>query len=209
VRNRFTCIAVLAIGAAIGATLADAQTSRRPHNLHQAISTAHAEAHMVSLVILSKSYVALDADKLRAKLDETFPGEFVPQRDQGSFVVDGPVERAQFLIQSRVANAAGTFMLNSVPGPYTKFSDFAKFIKDRAIRRQARAQRSWLSIDLIAKHTTEDDAYRFIGRALAVLAPRDAAYLVHPSRRVVVAFDDNVRRRLANGEQIDAKSDPK
>jgi hypothetical protein len=66
----------------------------------------------------------------------------VPQRDEKSFVIDGPVEGAQFLIQSRVANAAGTFMLQSVPGPYTKFSDFDKFIKDRTIRRQARAQQS-------------------------------------------------------------------
>ena len=157
---------------------------------------------MVSWDVLSKSYVELDAAKLRAKLDEVYPGEFVPQRNQGSFVVDGSVPGAQFLIQSRVANAAGTFMLNSVPGPYTAFSDFAKFIKDRTVRRQARAQRSWRSIDLIAKHTTEEDAYRFIGRALAALAPRDAAYLVHPTRRITIAFDDDVRRRLANGEQM-------
>lgn len=201
-RNRFAGMAAIAIGAAVCTAEADAQTSRRPRNLHQSVSTPHAEAHMVSWVVLSKSYVVLDADKLRAKLDEAFPGEFVPQRDQGSFVVEGPVERAQFLIQSRVANAAGTFMLNSVPGPYTEFSDFARFIKDRTIRRQARAQRSWLSIDLIAKHTTEDDAYRFIGRALAALAPRDAAYLVHPTRRVVIAFDDDIRRRLASGEHV-------
>lgn len=157
---------------------------------------------MVSWVVLSKSYVALDAEKLRAKLDEAYPGEFLPQREQGSYVVEGPVERAQFLIQSRVANAAGTFMLNSVPGPYTKFSDFAKFIKDRAVARRARAQQSWLSIDLIAKHTTEEDAYRFIGRALATLAPRDAAFLVHPTRHITVAFDEEVRRRLADGEQM-------
>ena len=157
---------------------------------------------MVSWVVLSNSYVGLTIDQLRAKLDEAFPGEFVPQRDQGSFVVDGAVEGAQFMIQSRVPNARGIFMLNNVPGPYTKFSDFAKFIEDPAVRRKARAQKSWLSIDLIiGKHTTEDEAYRFIGRALAVLAPRDAAYLVHPTRRIVITFDDDVRRRLASGEQ--------
>ena len=180
---------------------AAAQSAQRPSNLHQSILTPQSGRDMVSWVVLSKSYVALDAADLRAKLDEAFPGEFVPQRDRGSFVVEGPVERAQFLIQSRVANASGTFLLNSVPGPYTEFSSFAKFIKDRATRRQARAQRCWLSIDLIAKHTNEDDAYRFIGRALAVLAPPDAAYLVHPTRRIVIAFDDDVRRSLAKGEQ--------
>jgi len=158
---------------------------------------------MVSWVVLSKSYVELDLDKLRAKLDEVFPGEFVPQRDEGCYVVEGPVKGAQFLIQSRVAGAGGTFMLNSVPGPYTVFSDFAIFIKDRTVKRQARAQRNWLSIDLIGKHSisTEDDAYRFIGRALAALAPRDASFLVHPTRRIVIAFDGEVRRRLGNGEQ--------
>ena len=157
---------------------------------------------MVSWVVLSNSYVELTTDMLRAKLDESFPGEFLPERHQASFIVDGPVERAQFLIQSRVASAAGTFMLTSVPRPYTRFSRFATFIKDRKIRRHARAQRSWLSIDLIGKHTTEEDAYRFIGRALAALAPRDTAYLVHPTRRITIAFDDAVRRRLASGEQM-------
>jgi len=92
-------------------------------------------------------------------------------------------------------------MLNSVPGPYTEFSNFARHIKDRAVRRAAQAQQSWLSIDLIAKPTTEDDAYRFISRALAALAPRDAAFLVHPTRHLVIAFDDETRRRLASGEQ--------
>lgn len=148
--------------------------------------------------------MALDENKLRATLDEAFPGEFLPQRDQGSFIVEGPIAPAQFLIQSRVPGASGVFMLNSVPGPYTRFSDFDKFFPDRTIRRQARAQRSWLSIDLMAKHSnsTEGEAYRFVGRVLAKLAPRDAAYLVHPTRHIVVPFDEGVRRRLENGEQV-------
>lgn len=155
---------------------------------------------MVSWVVLSNSYPEMDADKLRAKLDEAFPGEFLPPRkDAGSFVIDGPVERAQFLIQSRVRGAEGTFMLNNVPGPYTEFSDFDRFITDRAMRRRAAAQRSWLSIDLIGKHTTDENAYRFIGRVLAKLAPHDAAFLVHPARRIVIFFDEDVRRKLADG----------
>lgn len=177
--------------------------SRRPANLHQSVSTAH-DSHMVSWVVLSNSFVELNEEKLRAKLDEAFAGAFLPQRNEKSFVVKGPVPEAQFLIQSRIAGAAGIFMLNTVPGPYTHFSDFDKFITDRATQRQARAQRSWLSIDLVKAHSnsTEADAYRFIGRALAKLAPRNAAYLVHPTRRVVIAFDEEVRRRLENGEQL-------
>ena len=159
---------------------------------------------MVSWVVLSKSYLALDENKLRARLDEVFPGEFLPPRDQGSFVVEGPVPPAQYLIQSRISGANGVFMLNSVPGPYTRFSDFDKFIQDRTMKRHARAQRSWLSIDLMAKHSgaTESEAYRFIGRVLAKLAPQDAAYLVHPTRRIIIPFDKEVRRRLERGEQI-------
>lgn len=195
-------LAALTLGAAINSSPGAAKNSRRPPNLHQSVSPAHAGEHMVSWVILSRSYARLDADKLRAKLDEVFPGEFLPQREQGSFVVEGPVPEAQFLIQSRVPNAAGTFLCNSVPGPYTMFSSFARAIKDGALRRQVRSQQSWLSIDLIAKHTTEEDAYRFIGRALARLAPADAAYLVHPTHFTVVAFDQDVRDRLAKGEQI-------
>lgn len=159
---------------------------------------------MVSWVVLFDSPLALDEGMVRARLDEAFPGEFVPQRDQGSFVVAGPEPGAQFLIQSRVAGAAGVFMLNAVAAPYTRFSDFARLIPDRAIKQKAQAQRRWLSIDLIRPHAnaTEADAYRFIGRALAKLAPRDAAYLVHPTRQIVVAFDEDVRRRLATGEYM-------
>jgi hypothetical protein len=183
------------------ASQAGAQSSRRPANPQPAAQEAD---HMVSWVVLFDSALALDEETLRARLDEAFPGEFVAQRDQGSFVVEGPEPGAQFLIQSRVAGAAGVFMLNAVPAPYTHFSNFAAFIPDRTTRQKARAQRRWLSIDLMMKNpdAIEADAYRFIGRALAKLAPRDAAYLVHPTRQIVVAFDEDVRRRLASGEYM-------
>lgn len=92
------------------------------------------------------------------------------------------------------------FHLYSVPGPYTVFSDFADHIEDAALRQLAEAQECWLSVDLIHKHTTEQEAYRFIGKVLAKLAPPDAAVLVHPSRLVTLRFDDDVRRRLASSE---------
>jgi len=181
---------------------ADAQTLRRPQNLHQSISTPHADNHMVSWVVLSKSYVALDADKLRAKLDEAFPGEFLPQRDQGSFVVDGAVPRAQFLIQSRVAKAAGLFMLQSVPGPYTSF------FRLRQVHHGSRGQATGAGATELAVDRSYGQAYDR-GRSLSLhrprrgdTRPRDAAYLVHPTRRIIVAFDEDVRRRLANGEQM-------
>jgi len=204
---RFRFPLILALVAAVPCAIAShagAKSPRRPANLHQAVSISHEADHMVSWVMLSNSYVELDETRLRAVLDQAFPGEFVPQRDDASFVVEGPVAGVQFLVQSRVTGAAGVFMLNTVPGPYTRFSDFTKFIADQTVRKKAQTQRSWLSIDLMSKHSnsTEADAYRFIGRALAKLAPRDATYLVHPTRRVVIAFDEDVRRRLERGEQV-------
>jgi hypothetical protein len=158
----------------------------------------HGHGDMVSWVVLSNSYVELTLDLLRESLDQLYPGQFLPPREQGNFVVDGNVPGVEFFIQSTLAGAAGTFFLYSVPGPYTEFSDFADHIEDASLRQFAEAQECWLSVDLIHKHTTEQEAYRFIGNVLAKLAPRDAAVLVHPSRLVTLRFDDHVRRRLAN-----------
>jgi hypothetical protein len=159
------------------------------------------EREMISWVVLANSYVDLKLESLRQKLDELYPGEFLPPRLQGNFVVPGP-EPGQFLIQCHVPGAAGAFMLNSIRGPYTDVSDFAAAIADRSLRRKAETQRCWLSVDLVHQHATDADAYRFIGHVLAKLAPADAAFLVHPVRRTTIAFDDDIRRRLANGEQI-------
>ena len=159
------------------------------------------ERDMVSWVVLSNTHVELDVESLRGKLDELYPGEFLPARQKGNFVVEGSVP-GQFLIQSSIRGAAGTFFLHSVPGPYTEFSNFAKSLEDRSLRQTAEAQCCWLSVDLIARHTSDGDAYRFIGRLLAKLAPADAALLVHPTRRIAMSFTDEVRRRLASGEQI-------
>ncbi len=156
---------------------------------------------MISGVVLANTYVELKLDSLRQKLDELYPGQFLPARLQGNFVVLGPAE-GQFLIQCHVTGVAGAFMLNSSRGAYTELSDFAATIADRALRREVESQRCWLSVDLVHKHTTEPDAYRFIGHLLARLAPADAAFLVYPARRATIAFDDTIRRRLANGEPI-------
>jgi hypothetical protein len=164
-------------------------------------SASPAPHDMVSWVVLSNSYVKLDVDSLRAALNEAFPGEFLPDQ-RGSFVIDGTVSAAEFLIQSRVKGAAGTFLLISVPGPYTAFSNFADAIEDEDVRRQASAQKNWLAVDLIGRQTAESEAYRFIGIALAKLAPSDAAYLVHPTRPIVRAFKDDLRRRLAAGDAM-------
>src|SRR5918994_2077468 len=64
---------------------------------------------MVSWVVLFDSDVEFTEDSLRAELDRLWPGQFLPERDNGSFVVEGAVPGAQFMIQSRVPGASGTF----------------------------------------------------------------------------------------------------
>jgi hypothetical protein len=160
------------------------------------------ERATVNLVVLSCTRVELSVDLLRTQLDGIFPGHFLPPRRHGNFVIDGPVAGAEFFVQCAVPGAAGTFLLHTVAGPYAEVSPFAARIEDEALRRLCEAQTCWLSVDLVSRHTSDDDAYRFIGRVLARLAPADAAALVHPSRLVTHRFDDELRRRLANGERI-------
>jgi hypothetical protein len=154
---------------------------------------------MISLVALSSSYVDLDVQSLSKALDEVYPGKFVPLEQQANFVVGGRGP-GQFLVKSTIPGAAGMFMVLNVPGPYTEFSDFARSIADAALRREAEAQRSWLSIDLIHMMTNKDEAYRFIAAALAKLAPVDAAVLVKPETNSAVRFTAEVRSQLAAGQ---------
>jgi hypothetical protein len=155
---------------------------------------------MISWVVLSNTYVDLKVDSLREKLDEVYPGQFLPPRDK-NFVIDGPTP-GQFLIKSNIAGAAGMFMLISVPASYTEFSDFAEVIADPALLRKVEAQCCWLSVDLVHRFTTDADAYRFIEQVLGKLAPPDTAFLVNPEKRITLPFDEDIRRRLTKGEQI-------
>jgi hypothetical protein len=159
-----------------------------------------AEPDMIGWVVLSNTDVELTVDSVRATLDALFPAQFLPANER-NFVIEGAVPDSQFMIQSNVAGAAGMFMLHSVPGPYTEFSDFAQAIADPGLRKLAIAQQAWLAVDAMHVHTTEADAYRLIGAVLAKLAPPDAAVLVHPSRPIVMRFDGDVRSRLASGFQ--------
>jgi hypothetical protein len=152
---------------------------------------------MVSWVVLSKTYLDLDAGAVRKKLDELYPGRFLPAEQQANFVV-GSKMPGMFIIKSTMAGAAGLFMLLNVPGPYTEFSDFAASIADPLLRPEA--QTAWLSVDLIGKITTNEEAYRFIGAVLAKLAPADAAFLVKPATNSTIVFDDTVRSQLASGQ---------
>ena len=167
----------------------------------QSAASSRTEDEMTSWVVLSDTYVDLDVDKLRTKLDEIYPGQFLPPRDKGNFVVNGKLP-GQLFVNANMPGAAGMFFVMSVPGPYTKFSSFQNHIADPSLRRQAEAQKCWLSVDMIHKNTTSEEAYRFIEQVLAKLAPADAAFLVHPSKLITIPFDAEVRRRMAAGIPI-------
>lgn len=154
---------------------------------------------MISLVVLSRSHVDLGVQSLSNALDELYPGKFVPLEQQANFVVRGPGP-GQFLVKSTIPGAAGMFMVMSVPGPYTEFSDFARFIADASLRRKAQAQECWLSIDLVHMVSNKDEAYRFIAVALAKLAPADAAVVVKPESNSAILFTEEMRTQLAAGQ---------
>lgn len=191
-------LAIVLVG--LRASRVDAQSAVRRSQQSNTMPSG-GEREMISWVVLANTYVDLNVDLLRAKLDEVYPGQFLPPRQRGNFVIDGPGP-GQLFVQANMPGAAGMFLVISVPGRYTEFSDFQNNIADPSLRRKAEAQKCWLSVDLVHQNTTNEDAYRFIEQVLAKLAPADAAFLVHPSKLVTIPFDDNVRRRLANGEQM-------
>jgi len=182
-----------------GLSGAGAQNSSGSSSRTPAPGGGEPRREMISLVALSGSYVDLDVHSLSKALDELYPGKFVPLEQQANFVVGGRVP-GQFLVKSTIPGAAGMFMVQSVPGPYTEFSDFARFITDTSLRRKAEAQQCWLSIDLIHMFANKDEAYRFIAVALAKLAPADAAVLVKPQTNAAVLFTAELRSQLAAGQ---------
>jgi hypothetical protein len=160
---------------------------------------SHGDHDMTSLVMLSQSSPDLTLDSVRSLLDTLFPGQFLPPREQGNFVIDGAVPGATYMIQCTVPGAGGMYMLHNVAVRYSEFSDFPNHLEG-PIRELALQQPCWMSIDVIGKYGTDEDAYRFIGRALAQLASPDSAVLLHPSKMVATPFTETVRRQLAAGD---------
>lgn len=174
--------------------LAQPQGARKP-------SAPSAQHKMVSWVVLTGRYTDFGIDEVRQKLDEVYPGQFLPPRQKGNFVVTGP-SPGQFMIVSNIPGAAGFFLLNNIPKPYADVSEFAEVISDRSILSRVAKQCCWLSVDLIHRTTTEEEGYRFIEQVLAKIAPADAAFLVDPDNGATIAFDDSMRSRFVSGEPI-------
>jgi hypothetical protein len=155
---------------------------------------AEASPVMVSLVALLRQAVRLDRAALEQKLDAVFPGQFVPQ-NENSFVVDGP-DPTQFMAKSLVASHSGLFFVICRPEAYVDVSSFALNDRDPRLQDLLRQHNAWLSVDQVAPIGGTEDAYRFIGRALAKLAPDDSVALVHPQTNAMVPFDSETRAKL-------------
>jgi hypothetical protein len=59
-------------------------------------------------------------------------------------------------------------------------------------------EHGWISIDMINAIAGEAEAYQFAAKALAQLAPPDAAFLLHPSSGAM-RFDEELRSVLGAG----------
>ncbi len=148
---------------------------------------------MVSLVLLCSNYVALTLDQIREALDRAFPGEFLPQNER-SFIVEGEEPGGPHLIKSLIQDAKGIFLFHNDRGQ----GNVDEEIDDERLRHITSSEHGWMSIDTINVMTTEADAFRFIAKALAQLAPTDAVYLLSPSEGPIV-LDERVRRSLEAG----------
>jgi hypothetical protein len=159
----------------------------------------HGDGDMVSLVALLPSWQELSVEHVRESLDALFPDCFLPPREEGNFVIEGPVPGASYMVQCTVPEYSGMFLIHNAPGPYAEFSDYLAHLADSELKDVAAKQPCWMSVDMLHQHGTGNDAYRFVSAVLAKLAPPDAVLLLHPSRYVAVRFSPEVRRTLASG----------
>lgn len=154
---------------------------------------------LTGLVVLSNTHVPLTVESLRNTLDSLYPGQFQSSEEAGNKVSKGFLQ-GMFGIECVIPGAQGWYLLHSNLGPYTAFSDFGEHIDDEELRDVAEAQEFSLEMHLVSIHGIQEEAYRFIGAVLAVLAPADSAILVHPSNHAVIAFTPAVRKCLAAGD---------
>lgn len=149
---------------------------------------------MVSLVILLRRPVQWERAAIQEQLDAVFPGQFLPQ-NENSFVIDGP-DPTQFMVKSLVASHSGLFFIICRPEAYVNVSNFAPNDRDPRLQELLGQHHAWHSVDLIAPISGTEDAYRFIGKTLAKLAPEDSVALIHPQTKALVRFDAETRVRL-------------
>jgi len=149
---------------------------------------------MTSLVALLKEPNAVNLDSTRTLLNAVFDGHF-PIKSDDSFVVPGPTP-AQLMIKSVVPGHTGIFFLNAVPSPYNKFSDYEDHLSSSELIALAVQSKAWLSIDTIGLIGSEEDAYRFIGKALAAVCPSSTLAVLHPTRYSMIAFTEHTPQRL-------------
>ena len=165
------------------------------------IASGHREEpSLLGLVVLYSGECELSVRVLLERLDGLFAGQFLPARQAGNFVVEGPARGASFLVQSSVEGFSGTFMVNNVLAPYPSLSSAVRYIGRPTLRRTAEKQTSWMSVDLLRSPQAAGDATRFMAVLVSALAPEQSAVIVNAADYSVSAFTPEVRRLLARGE---------
>ena len=152
---------------------------------------------MISLVALSRSWVQYSVEEMLECLDSIFPGQFTPAQRDRNWVTQESSD--QLAIQCLVDGYAGFYYVNGVPGPYAAFSNFLFEVHDSGLRKLCSEQPFWFSVDVLRKHGTDEDAYRFAGLLLSALAHEDSAVLVQPFQGSCQRLTPKLRRQLAAG----------
>jgi len=150
------------------------------------------------LAVLSQTYVSLTVESLRSTLDFLYPAQFPLSEITENKVRDGFFE-GMLLIECVIPGAQGWYVVYSLSAVHAVPVDFAAYVEDDALRAVTEAQEFSLEVGLVSIHGVEEEAYNFIGKVLAALAPPDSAVLIHPSLYSVVPFTSDVRKRLASG----------
>jgi hypothetical protein len=169
--------------------------------LGKSAKTNEAPRPMLSLVALLPQSVPADIAAFRRVLQDCYPGHFQGD-EKTSFIIAGSHPYEAF-VKSLVPDHSGMFLIEAIPRPYTESSDF-RATAPVALKAAIQAHTSWISVDAIQAIDSELDAYRFIGRTLAYLAPVDALALVHPQSGWTEAFTQETRERLRAKHVLDA-----
>jgi uncharacterized protein YegJ (DUF2314 family) len=165
---------------------------------------AAAEGATKSLVLLLREVRDIDENSLRDVVNATFGLELNPGNPHATEFVTGeqPFLFAQF--HGRL------FQVLSFARPY--FEDAASLtgqLNELRARKALVEHRAWISVDLRAEwhDARPPDAYCYIGKLLAALAPADTLALLWPQTGdvgLIKPWDRNIKQKLQEGDPLAA-----
>ena len=160
---------------------------------------------MISIVLLLLNPLPMDVSRLEVSIARAAPASFV--KSEQNFV-NSTDKREKFEVFFAKSND-GIFLVHNHAHPYCdELEKVAGSISDRALGEKVRKHRAWISVDLMDRDKmmfrTEADAWRFIGKVLAELAPEDAVAIYVPAKGVLMAFDNSSKTKLRDSNVLKA-----